>query len=127
MDAFGHFSLTWTKNTIVLADLQSTSTFVKTPLAGGIQRSCDVLFDVMSHSLAGSTGVGDHGRDGIMHFVQSHKCQTFCDGLGLEPLSEDDIEETALTNYEDYNEDVEDNPENEDYNGEEDYEEAEEE
>ncbi|KAJ7488724.1 hypothetical protein B0H11DRAFT_1912874 [Mycena galericulata] len=42
-----------------------------------------VLFDVMTHTLDGSGGVGDHGKTGIKTFLEKHDCGNRCNRLGL--------------------------------------------
>ncbi|KAJ6565605.1 hypothetical protein DFH09DRAFT_1363782 [Mycena vulgaris] len=42
-----------------------------------------VLFDPMSHSLSGTTGVGDHGPDGIEDTIKTHKCSFMCMSMNL--------------------------------------------
>ncbi|KAF9470206.1 hypothetical protein BDN70DRAFT_939932 [Pholiota conissans] len=42
-----------------------------------------VLFDIMTHSKDGNTGIGDFGQDGIKSFLQDHTCGKICQGLGL--------------------------------------------
>ncbi|KAJ7851420.1 hypothetical protein B0H14DRAFT_2581445 [Mycena olivaceomarginata] len=47
-----------------------------------------VLFDLMSHTITGNSGGGDHGQDGIKTFVDQHECGQRCAQMGLEPLTE---------------------------------------
>ncbi|KAJ7118159.1 hypothetical protein C8R44DRAFT_558970, partial [Mycena epipterygia] len=42
-----------------------------------------VLFNPMSHSLSGTTGVGDHGPDGIEDTIKTHKCSFMCMSMNL--------------------------------------------
>ncbi|TFY52692.1 hypothetical protein EVG20_g10443 [Dentipellis fragilis] len=42
-----------------------------------------VLFDTMTHTSTRSSGLGDHGADGILQFKKQHVCNTICDRLGL--------------------------------------------
>ncbi|KAJ7279456.1 hypothetical protein C8J57DRAFT_1570189 [Mycena rebaudengoi] len=42
-----------------------------------------VLFDVMTHTLDGSSGVGDHGKTGIQTFLKKHECANRCENLHL--------------------------------------------
>ncbi|KAJ6618471.1 hypothetical protein B0H10DRAFT_2217608 [Mycena sp. CBHHK59/15] len=42
-----------------------------------------VLFDVMTHTLNGSSGVGDHGQPGINTFLKKHECRNRCCNLRL--------------------------------------------
>ncbi|KAJ7762670.1 hypothetical protein B0H16DRAFT_1455696 [Mycena metata] len=41
----------------------------------------EVLFDVMTHTLNGSSGVGDHGKTGIQNFLKKHICVQRCVNL----------------------------------------------
>ncbi|KAK7014510.1 kinase-like domain-containing protein [Favolaschia claudopus] len=77
LNAFTHYVYHLTQESIVLADLQ-TSTAVNEHGDG-----LNVLFDMMTHTSNGASGVGDHGQEGIDTFVQSHECVDRCDGLGL--------------------------------------------
>ncbi|KAJ7892497.1 hypothetical protein B0H14DRAFT_3126074 [Mycena olivaceomarginata] len=46
---------------------------------GGVQ----VLFDIMTHTLNGLSGVGDHGKSGITGFLKKHECGNRCHNLRL--------------------------------------------
>lgn len=74
--AFAHFVYLKSKATRVFADIQGTTTNVK-------GKDTMVLFDVMTHSPAGDTGIGDFGPDGIASFLDDHRCGSICQGLGL--------------------------------------------
>ncbi|KAJ3779790.1 hypothetical protein GGU10DRAFT_337719, partial [Lentinula aff. detonsa] len=43
----------------------------------------NILFDPMSHTLGGNSGVGDHGNTGIQQFLRSHHCEKRCRELSL--------------------------------------------
>ncbi|KAK7037012.1 kinase-like domain-containing protein [Favolaschia claudopus] len=77
LNAFTHYVYHLTQESIVHADLQ-TSTAVNEHGDG-----LNVLFDMMTHTSNGASGVGDHGQEGIDTFVQSHECVDRCDGFGL--------------------------------------------
>ncbi|KAJ7303503.1 hypothetical protein DFH08DRAFT_945304 [Mycena albidolilacea] len=63
----------------VLADIQiMCATAIKADGEG-----IEVLFDMMAHTLDGSSGVGDHGKSGIKTFLQKHKCGNRCRYLRL--------------------------------------------
>ncbi|KAJ7059358.1 kinase-like domain-containing protein [Mycena amicta] len=85
--AFIHFFYEYTKETMVLVDVQTISTRVD----GKFKH---VIFDPMAHTGAGDSGPGDHGQDGIDNFLQTHQCNSKCRELKLKPLlpeeSEDD-------------------------------------
>ncbi|KAJ7094940.1 hypothetical protein C8R44DRAFT_749230 [Mycena epipterygia] len=42
-----------------------------------------VLFDPMTHTPAGDSGIGDFGPKGIQSFIRDHKCGDVCRSLGL--------------------------------------------
>ncbi|KAJ3911434.1 kinase-like domain-containing protein [Lentinula edodes] len=75
---FVHFAYHWTYKTLVFADLQTTR--VETVVGGSGDH---ILFDVMTHTLAGQSGVGDHGLEGIQKFCDMHECRNKCKNLGL--------------------------------------------
>ncbi|PIL27237.1 hypothetical protein GSI_10381 [Ganoderma sinense ZZ0214-1] len=86
MGAFAHFSMLLSEMNIVFVDLQSSY--------GNLRDGCGygrVLFDPMTHSKTGSTGVGDHGAEGLSTFIDQHKCTSICAQLDLEGLSEDQL------------------------------------
>ncbi|KAJ6510988.1 kinase-like domain-containing protein [Mycena sanguinolenta] len=77
MNTFTHFVYLFSQESTVPADLQ-TSTVV--------QESGDavqILFDIMTHTLDGSSGVGDHGQAGILAFLAKHQCRKRCSNLRL--------------------------------------------
>lgn len=43
-----------------------------------------ILFDVMSHTVAGDFGIGDHGQEGIDTFLDQYQCQRMCETLQME-------------------------------------------
>lgn len=45
----------------------------------------------MTHSRTGSTGVGDHGIEGLSTFVDQHECTSICAQLDLENVSMDQL------------------------------------
>ncbi|THU77644.1 kinase-like protein [Dendrothele bispora CBS 962.96] len=75
LNAFAHFVYQYSQNTIVIADIQTSSLGPK-----------NVLFDMMFHTETGDSGVGDHGQFGIETFVKAHTCVTRCAQLELDPL-----------------------------------------
>ncbi|KAI0074067.1 kinase-like protein, partial [Panus rudis PR-1116 ss-1] len=86
MSAFAHFSCFWSKGTMVFADLQSTTT--ATIKGGSLAPAIEhVLFDPMTHTLSQDSGIGDHGRQGILDFLQQHTCQDMCKSLALDKVS----------------------------------------
>ncbi|KAL0578181.1 hypothetical protein V5O48_003812 [Marasmius crinis-equi] len=81
LTAFAHFAYESSDRSLVFADLQST-------LAGSAKECFNILFDVMCHTIAGDSGVGDHGLKGIQKFLDDHVCTRKCEDLGLKPLRE---------------------------------------
>ncbi|KAM5532479.1 hypothetical protein V8D89_013832 [Ganoderma adspersum] len=45
-----------------------------------------MLFDPMTHTFEGTSGIGDHGPKGIQDFISSHTCNHICLGLRLASL-----------------------------------------
>ncbi|KAF7327481.1 Alpha-type protein kinase domain-containing protein [Mycena kentingensis (nom. inval.)] len=94
--AFTHFVFAKTERSLVFADLQGTP---------GPVRECDgiILFDPMTHTTEGGSGLGDWGQDGINSFVEGHSCNDICAALGLDkqypmvPGEEDLPEENDTT------------------------------
>ncbi|KAJ7081540.1 hypothetical protein C8R43DRAFT_965584 [Mycena crocata] len=75
-------------NSVVLADIQGTPAHMH-----GIDTL--VLFDPMTHTLTGDSGIGDFGRSGMQSFIRDHKCNDLCRALSLDqlvPLEDDDSE-----------------------------------
>ncbi|KAK6974144.1 kinase-like domain-containing protein [Favolaschia claudopus] len=77
LNAFTHYVYQISQETTVLADLQTSAAVNEN--GDGL----NVLFDVMMHTTDGASGVGDHGQEGIDHFVDSHECVERCAGLKL--------------------------------------------
>ncbi|KAJ7478049.1 hypothetical protein B0H11DRAFT_2424682 [Mycena galericulata] len=77
MDAFMHFSYVYSQKTLVFADLQGSKGRSRLGNSGWI------LFDVMTHTLDGTSGVGDHGEDGIQAILSDHICERMCCGLDM--------------------------------------------
>ncbi|KAF7288887.1 hypothetical protein MIND_01404600 [Mycena indigotica] len=79
VSAFAHFAFGFSNRQLVFADLQGTRAIVKDHV--GL-----VLFDVMTHTLAGDSGVGDFGEKGIRSFVEQHQCSPVCTGFQLDQM-----------------------------------------
>ncbi|KAG6907096.1 hypothetical protein DXG01_010545 [Tephrocybe rancida] len=79
--AFAHF---------VYEVSQKTMVATGSPMSAKGGRVITVLFDLMTHTSDTSSGVGDHGEDGIATFVEQHICDFFCRSLDLAPLQPDD-------------------------------------
>ncbi|KAJ7077774.1 kinase-like domain-containing protein, partial [Mycena epipterygia] len=77
LSAFAHYAYLFSQESTILADLQTAAAIDEN--GEGIQ----VLFDVMTYTLDGSSGVGDHGKPGIKTFLEKHECVNRCKYLGL--------------------------------------------
>ncbi|KAJ8081666.1 hypothetical protein PM082_007512 [Marasmius tenuissimus] len=76
--AFTHYAYHWSKKDLVFADIQGS--YGKLPDG----RSGTILYDVMTHSTDGTTGVGDFGRIGHQKFQLQHNCGRICKEIGIE-------------------------------------------
>ncbi|KAJ7826519.1 kinase-like domain-containing protein, partial [Mycena leptocephala] len=76
ISAFAHFVFGYSKRTLVVADLQGTPCLVRNN--DGL-----ILFDLMTHTVDGDSGVRDFGREGIETFVNDHNCTDLCRSLSL--------------------------------------------
>ncbi|KAJ7849499.1 kinase-like domain-containing protein [Mycena olivaceomarginata] len=81
INAFQHLVYLNSNKSLVLADIQTSKSHNSASKAS-------VLFDLISHTLTGNSGGGDHGEDGIKTFVDQHECGQRCAQMGLEPLTE---------------------------------------
>ncbi|KAJ6556663.1 kinase-like domain-containing protein, partial [Mycena sp. CBHHK59/15] len=77
MDAFMHFSYIYSQQSLIFADLQSTRG--RAPSGDG----ASILFDIMTHTLAQDSGVGNHGHAGIESILDGHVCSAMCEGLEM--------------------------------------------
>ncbi|KAJ7183810.1 kinase-like domain-containing protein [Mycena filopes] len=77
LNAFAHYAYIVSHESTVFCDLQ-TQTVVDESGEG-----IEVLFDVMTHTLDASSGVGDHGKPGIDTFLKKHACVNRCVNLRL--------------------------------------------
>ncbi|KAF5310626.1 hypothetical protein D9619_008264 [Psilocybe cf. subviscida] len=91
--AFSHFALWHSKGTCVFADLQGTLTNVN-----GMDTM--ILFDIMSHTLDGESGIGDFGQQGIDSFINTHCCSTVCEALQLNKMQPVDMENNKKSDEE---------------------------
>ncbi|KAJ7090464.1 kinase-like domain-containing protein, partial [Mycena epipterygia] len=74
--AFAHFVWGHSNHTLILADIQGTPAVVQ-------QKDGMVLFDPMTHTKTGASGVGDFGIEGIETFLRDHTCGDICLRLQL--------------------------------------------
>ncbi|KAJ7844955.1 hypothetical protein B0H13DRAFT_1457261, partial [Mycena leptocephala] len=77
LNSFAHYAYLFSLESTVLADPQT---------ATAINENGDgmhILFDVMTHTLNHSSGVGDHGKTGIETFLKTHQCGNRCNHLRL--------------------------------------------
>ncbi|KAJ7167782.1 kinase-like domain-containing protein [Mycena filopes] len=79
VNAFQHFTYVNSNKALVLADIQSSESH-------DASNKSAILFDLMSHTLTGDSGAGDHGDKGIQTLVDQHECGQRCIQLGLESL-----------------------------------------
>ncbi|KII92855.1 hypothetical protein PLICRDRAFT_155721 [Plicaturopsis crispa FD-325 SS-3] len=77
ISAFAHFAWGASKYNFVLADLQGTPHRVR-------GKDGLILFDLMTHTLEGESGVGDFGREGISTFFRDHSCNSICREMRLD-------------------------------------------
>ncbi|KAJ7797992.1 hypothetical protein B0H14DRAFT_2618364 [Mycena olivaceomarginata] len=77
LNAFAHYVYLFSQESTVPADLQTAT--VVNENGEGVQ----VLFEIMTHTLNGLSGVGDHGKSGITCFLKKHECGNRCHNLRL--------------------------------------------
>ncbi|KAJ7450656.1 kinase-like domain-containing protein [Mycena galericulata] len=75
--AFAHYAFGYSGGDLVFADLQGTPTPVRG--SDGL-----VLFDPMTHTMGGGSGLGDFGIEGIETFINTHECNRLCTELRFE-------------------------------------------
>ncbi|KAK7001195.1 hypothetical protein R3P38DRAFT_2559268, partial [Favolaschia claudopus] len=46
-----------------------------------------VLFDPMTHTVGGNSGIGDFGLEGINSFIRDHSCGDVCNRLALDEVA----------------------------------------
>ncbi|KAK7006853.1 kinase-like protein [Favolaschia claudopus] len=81
INLFQHYVYLFSRKTLVLADIQASESHDK-------HSHTSILFDLMSHTINGESGAGDHGEQGIKSFVDQHNCVQKCAQMGLEALRE---------------------------------------
>ncbi|KAJ7171948.1 kinase-like domain-containing protein, partial [Mycena filopes] len=74
--AFAHFVYGNSNRNIVLADIQGTPAHID-------GQDTMVLFDPMTHTPNGDSGIGDFGVSGIKSFIRDHVCGDVCRSLSL--------------------------------------------
>ncbi|KAJ7577391.1 kinase-like domain-containing protein [Mycena floridula] len=84
VSAFAHFAFVHSQRSLVFADLQGKLILLISTLAHVNGKDVMVLFDVMTHTTSGDSGVGDFGEEGIASFVRDHSCLQVCLKLGLD-------------------------------------------
>ncbi|KAJ7092241.1 kinase-like domain-containing protein [Mycena epipterygia] len=109
ISALAHFVFGYSKHELVFADLQGTPCQLQT--RDGVGKDGLVLFDLMTHTRAGDSGVGDFGEEGIETFVKDHKCNEICHGLVLHEAYPLVMEENGQEDGEDGQKDGEDGQE----------------
>ncbi|KAJ7475381.1 kinase-like domain-containing protein [Mycena galericulata] len=84
LSAFVHYAFQWSEGNLIFADIQGSSGRLSTNAMGII------IFDVMTHTPEGDSGVGDHAVKGIEKWRDQHDCNSFCKSLDLEVGDDDD-------------------------------------
>ncbi|KAJ7803224.1 kinase-like domain-containing protein [Mycena olivaceomarginata] len=72
--AFAHNTFGSSESSLVFADLQGTSARVNGN--DGV-----ILFDPMTHTRNGGSGLGDFGTKGLETFIETHRCNELCKKL----------------------------------------------
>ncbi|KAJ7734464.1 kinase-like domain-containing protein, partial [Mycena metata] len=88
---FAHFVWGHSNQTLIFADLQGTPALVN-------YKDGMILFDSMTHTKDGDSGIGDFGIEGIQSFFRDHVCADICLRLHLDktvPLILDDAIEDS--------------------------------
>ncbi|KAF5332096.1 hypothetical protein D9611_008102 [Ephemerocybe angulata] len=76
LSAFLHYVFWASQEEFVFSDIQGSRMNVR-----GVDTL--ILFDPMSHTVEGDSGVGDHGSEGIETFKAQHRCSHICQLLGF--------------------------------------------
>ncbi|KAJ7239469.1 kinase-like domain-containing protein [Mycena rebaudengoi] len=84
LSAFVHYAFQWSEGEVIFADIQGSPGRLSTNTMGII------IFDLMTHTPDGDSGVGDFGVKGIEKWRQQHDCNAFCKNLELEVGSDDE-------------------------------------
>ncbi|KAF5334361.1 hypothetical protein D9758_017481 [Tetrapyrgos nigripes] len=71
MNVFNHFVYCFSGQTLVFADLQGSPVMINNH--SGLE-----LFDVMTHTNTGTSGIGNLGLEGLHFFVDQHMCSEVC-------------------------------------------------
>ncbi|KAF6743849.1 kinase-like domain-containing protein [Ephemerocybe angulata] len=79
--AFTHWAYGHSNEKMVFADLQGSPDTIEDEFGDAVPGV--ILFDPMTHTLTGKSGVGDHKKKGIRAFLQQHQCRSICEQLGL--------------------------------------------
>ncbi|GJJ10462.1 hypothetical protein Clacol_004688 [Clathrus columnatus] len=85
MDTFAHFSLIETQGQLVLTDIQGISS-KRINQMGYRESNMLTLFDLMMHTIHGTSRIGDDGEQGIEAFKVQHRCNSLCKALHLPEL-----------------------------------------
>ncbi|KAJ6452514.1 kinase-like domain-containing protein, partial [Mycena sanguinolenta] len=79
---FTHFVWGHSNRTLIFADLQALTFLTGTPALVG-HKDGMILFDPLSHTKTGDSGIGDFGIQGIKSFFRGHICGDICLRLHL--------------------------------------------
>ncbi|KAJ7785384.1 kinase-like domain-containing protein, partial [Mycena olivaceomarginata] len=77
LNTFTHYAYLFSLESTVLCDLQTAMAIDENG------EDIDTLFDVMTHTLDNSSGVGDHGKTSIETFLKKHQCGRRCSNFRL--------------------------------------------
>nr|VWP02501.1 Reducing polyketide synthase FUB1 (EC (Fusaric acid biosynthesis protein 1) [Ganoderma boninense] len=77
VSAYAHYVAEQTACRYVFADIQGSNN------ANSSGKLSLTLFDPMTHTAEGTSGIGNHGRKGLEDFVSNHTCNHICSALQL--------------------------------------------
>ncbi|KAJ7877949.1 hypothetical protein B0H14DRAFT_2342166, partial [Mycena olivaceomarginata] len=79
LNVSSHYAYLLSLESMIFCDLQPATIVNINENGDGIQ----VLFNAMTHTIDGSSGVGDYGKTGIQTFLKKHECANHCHNLHL--------------------------------------------
>ncbi|PIL33491.1 hypothetical protein GSI_04114 [Ganoderma sinense ZZ0214-1] len=77
VSAYAHYVAEQTACRYIFADIQGSNN------ANASGKLSLTLFDPMTHTVEGTSGAGDHGREGLQDFVSNHTCNHICWAMQL--------------------------------------------
>ncbi|KZV93200.1 kinase-like protein, partial [Exidia glandulosa HHB12029] len=93
-DALAHFVCATSAQHVVLVDIQGISPLILIDPIFHTYVEIHALHTTLSYSVSrhdATAGLGDHGPDGIIQFIEQHVCNRVCKGLKLPLLDVDDV------------------------------------